>query len=254
MNRFVLLLTMLSLLVPLAGCGGDDVNPDALAQAADRTAAVDGMSIDGTAVVHVPGAGPMRMTLAGVADVKGRRVRIKSTSASQAALNMETVMIGTTMYLKSATFQQAFDKAWARIDMQKALEGSGVDFAALQQMGSGDPAQQLRMLKQTSDLEELGDGHFKGTSDLRKYPGGEKLAKLSGDPLVPVEVWVGESGYVERYKMRMTQKAGGRTVQSDMDVRYSDFGRRVEVQAPPAGDVKDMTDLAKKGIAEQQGN
>jgi hypothetical protein len=264
-TRFATALVALALLVvPIAGCGADDVNPNALAQAADKTAAVTGMKIDGTMTMDMPGVGKVPMTMTGVADVAGKRMRMETDMSQLAAqsggevdaddLKMEAILIDTTMYMHMPVFEEEIGEKWAKVDLQKALEGSGIDLAGMQQIGTS-PADQLKFLKETSDLEELGDGHYKGTTDLRKYPGGgDKIAKLAGDPLMPVEVWIGDNGYIERYKMRMTQKVEGQTVKSDTDFRYSDFGTKVEVEAPPADDVKDLTEQTQKGLEEQQGN
>jgi len=262
MHRFARLLATLLLALPVAGCGSDDVNPDAIAAAADKTASAKGVRMTGTIKTDVPGAGEIPMTMKGVADLAGKRARIEMDMSAAAAtaggqldpddMKIEAVMVGTTMYMAMPFLEKQLGAKWMKIDMQRALEGSGIDLAQLQQMSSMSPSDQLDFLRSTGDIEEVGDNHYKGTVDLRKVPGGgERLAKLSGATTFPVEVWIGDNGYIERYAMTMSQKVQGDTVKSRMEFRYSDYGTRVAVEAPTEG-VKDMTELAKQGIEQQQ--
>ncbi|HEX8205285.1 MAG TPA: LppX_LprAFG lipoprotein [Solirubrobacteraceae bacterium] len=252
--------------VPLAGCGEDDINPDALANAAEATRKQGGVHMTMNGTVEAQGQKiPMKME--GDADLAKLAMHAK-TQAGGGIPEIEMVMLGTTMYMKMPGLEQAFDGAeWIKMDLQKVGEEMGVDFAQLMQMGQSSPAEQLKYLKAMSDLEELGtetiDGvettHYKGVVDLRKYPDtlpeGEreqarrnvdKLIELAGTSTTPTEVWIDEDSLVRRQKMTMSQKKPVET-KTEMDVRYTDFGKDVDIQAPE--NAKDVTDLATKGIA-----
>jgi hypothetical protein len=208
------------------------------------------------------------MTMEGKVDFAGKKVQMTMDMGNLAEsmgeggeinaddLNMEMVMQDTTMYMSMPLLEKELGEKWVKIDLQKALEGSGIDLAGLQQQTSSmSPTEQLKLLKTMGDLEEVDDNHFKGTVDLRKLPGesGKKIAELGGSPTYPTEVWVNDDGYIERQKMEMTQKVEGQTIKSAVDVRYTDFGTAVDIDTPDPDDVRDMTDIAQQGIEEQGG-
>lgn len=267
-RRLTTLLAAAALAVaPLAasGCGADDVNPDALAQAADATRQQGGvhMTIDST----VEAAGrtiPVKME--GDADLRNTRAQMK-TEGGNGIPAMETVMDGTVMYMKMEGLEQAFDAEWIKFDLAEVGEEMGVDFEQLMQLGQGSPAEQLKYLRAMADLEEVGteeiDGvgttHYKGTVDLRKYPDTlpaaererarksvEKLVELSGEATFPMEVWIDEDSLVRRQRFTMTQKKP-EEMETRMDIRFSDFGKQVEIDAPEGA--KDLTELARRGAA-----
>jgi hypothetical protein len=57
---------------------------------------------------------------------------------------------------------------------------------------------------------------------------------------------------IRRQKLSMKMTAQGQHLSMNMDIRYSDFGRSVHV-SPPTGDVKDLTDLARRGLRQGSG-
>jgi hypothetical protein len=266
MHRLLWLLAALLIALPVAGCGADDVNPDAVAQAADKTANAKGARFTATATSKIPGFGDIPMKMQGVTDLTGKQAQMTfdMSGFADAAptqgqvdgddLKGEIVLTGTKMFMKMPIVTRELKgKEWLSVDLKAALEGSGVDFAQLQQLSSTNPAEQIAWLKQMGDIEEVGDGHYKGTIDVRKLPGGgERLAQMSGASTFPVEVWVNDDGYIERQKMTMAQKIQGVTTKTEMDMRFSDFGTPVMVKPPSADNVQDVTALAKQGV-EQQG-
>jgi hypothetical protein len=258
MRKIACLLTLLFLAaIPVAACGTDDFNPDAVAEAADKTAAVDGMRITAKIETEIPGAGKVPMTMNGVADVKGNKAKFDMDmgalmqGASGGDSKVQAIQDGMTMYMKMPMLEKQLGAEWMKLDMDKALEGTGIDLSALQQQSSSmNPAEQLKYLKTMGDVEEVDENHYKGTVDVRKMPGGKKLAELSGATTVPVELWINDDGYIERYAMTLSQKIQGQSMKMAMDMRFSDYGIKVDIEPPPSGDVKDLTDLAKKGLAD----
>lgn len=266
MHRLAWLLAALLIAAPIAGCGADDVNPDAVATAAEKTANAKGARFTATATSQIPGFGDVPMRMEGVTDLAGKQAQMTFDMSAMADaapaqgqingddLKGELVMTGTTMYMKMPIVTRELKgKEWLSVDLQKALEGTGVDFAQMQQLSSTNPAEQITWLKQMGDIKEVEDGHYKGTVDLRKVPGGgARIAKLAGSSTFPVEVWVNDEGYVERQLMTMSQKVAGVTTKTKMDMRYRDFGAAVTVKPPAEDNVQDVTSLAKQGVQQQE--
>jgi hypothetical protein len=270
MPRIVTLLAAAALAAtPLAGCGADDVNPDALAEAADATRARGGVHLTMDSTIRAGGQ-TIPMKAEGDADLRNSRLRM-TTEGGNGLPSVETVMLGTVMYMKMAGFEKALGSEWVKFDMAKVGEELGIDFEQFLQMGQASPAEQLKYLRAMADLEEVGtetvDGvettHYKGVVDMRRYPDTvpaaereearravEKLVELSGDATTPTEVWIDEDSLVRRQKMTLKQKKP-QELTTEMDIRYTDFGKRVEVEAPE--DAKDVTELATQGVREQSG-
>jgi hypothetical protein len=62
---------------------------------------------------------------------------------------------------------------------------------------------------------------------------------------VPVDVWIGkDDGLVRRLQISYDLTESGRSVSTQLTLDLSDWGTDVSVQAPPADQVFDATDLA----------
>lgn len=259
------LLALLALIgavaLPLSGCGSDDLDPSAaVAQAADKTAAVEGMRL--TMTVKTQG-----QTLHGEGFVDPVKQQGRITMSVPGVGDIETITDKLRIYMKlpAAIRDRADlpdDKEWMSIDLQKALEGQGVDLSSLMSPSTTDPAAQLRQLKAMGDIEEVGtedvDGvqttHYSGTIDLRKAadlvpPDQRDAARRSADKLVelaggsgkiPTELWIDQEGHVRR--MQQTTPTG----QSDITttVELSDFGETEAIELPSADETYDITDKA----------
>jgi LppX_LprAFG lipoprotein len=265
MSRIVTLLATAALaVVPIAGCGADDVNPDALAEAAEATRKQGGVHMTVTGTTKAQGQTiPMKME--GDADL--RKLRMQAKMQMGAGLpEMEMVMTGTVIYMKMDGLQEALGAEWVKFDLQAVGEEMGVDFEQLMQLGQSSPAEQLKYLRAMADLEEVGteeiDGvettHYKGVVDMRRYPDvvpeGERaearklvesLEKLGGSLETPTEVWIDGESLVRRQKMSITQTKPTES-KMDMEINYTDFGKRVDIQAPQGA--KDITELAQQGV------
>jgi len=184
--------------------------------------------------------------------------------------DIEMVMAGMTVYTKyppELAAQLPGNKPWAMIDMQAVGESQGMDFGAMSQMGGGnDPSQILQYLRgvsgdaQTLGEEEIrgvGTTHYKAEIDLNKAVEQapedlrdalrmsiETMKKQLGTASIPIEVWVGDDGYVHRMAMHMkTGEDAPQPFQMDMTMEFYDFGEPVKVEIPDASQVYDMTEM-----------
>ena len=243
-----------ALAVPLASCGADDLNPEAVAEAAEATAAADSMRFR------------MVMTAEGEAvEADGYAatdpLRMRMTMELPPLGEVETVLDERAMYLRvPPEFAEAFgagDAEWVKVDLED-LTGMGLGGATSGALGSPDPVQQLETLKAMGDIEEVGteeiDGvettRYRGEIDLREAVGFaapdqqdalersiDAFAKLNdGETVVPTEVWVDEDSLVRRMTQRYGETLGAITID------FSDYGADEDVEVPSGDDVTDITD------------
>jgi hypothetical protein len=147
-------------------------------------------------------------------------------------------------------------KEWFKLDLKKLGESTGLDLGQLTQLSQSDPSQALDFLQGASDdFHEVGTEdvrgapttHYAGTIDLAKAAENapadiaeqyRKLAELAPSSKVPMDVWVGEDGYVHklRFEQKLTEGAS-----MTMEEELYDFGANVDVSPPPEDQVVDLT-------------
>jgi hypothetical protein len=159
-------------------------------------------------------------------------------------------------------------KSWVRLDVQKAGKAAGVDVNQLLGGAGQNPSDWLALLQSQGDFSEVGTEtlngvettHYHGTVDLRKAassgPAGDALQRLldQGAPSdYPIEVWVDDQGYIRQYESSYDETLGGDPMSMKTKVELSDYGTPVDVSAPAADEVFDVTELATKGISSPLG-
>jgi hypothetical protein len=251
-----------ALALPIAGCGSDTVDgldpSAAVAQAADRTAAVEGMHLQMTVEV-----GGQRVRGEGFVDPVKQQGHITMTIPG--AGDIETVTDKLKIYMKLpdallSNVDLPDGKAWIAIDLQKALEGQGVDLSSFMGGGATDPGAQLRQLKAMGDVDEVGTEdvggvattHYAGTVDLHEAGdvvpaaqrdaarrSAEKLIELNGGKAqIPTELWIDEDGHVRRMKQTTPTPEGEVT----STIEFTDFGGTEAIEVPPADETYDISD------------
>lgn len=145
-------------------------------------------------------------------------------------------------------------KPWLKVDladknnpMAKAMEGS------LDSMKNADPRQTLKQLADAGEIksvkqEEL-DGkqttHYKIVVDTSKLKGSalgmdeKSIAAMekAGIKEMPMEIWVDEENLPVRF---ITEIPGKGAESGKVQADYSDWGKAVTVEAPPAAEVAEM--------------
>ncbi len=268
--RVALLLAVPTLAAALAGCGGDALALDPVAEAATRTTNTGSARVSFTATVSVGG---LSLAMEGAGAFESRTgsgrlsYRIDLPAAAGGETTAEAIFDGShgfVMYMRMPLLapQLPPGKAWVKLDLARAGKSLGLDLDSLAQMRQSDPTQALQYLKGSSAVTELGydrvrdvfTTHYGLVVDLRKLarqePGSaraiDKLIDLMGASTFPAEVWVDEQGLLRRMSFSLTQRVPGTGQIFELQVREDlfDFGVPVSVKPPPAGRVVDLTALA----------
>ena len=274
------MLAAAAIALPIGGCGSDDVNPDAVATAAERTSAAGGMklSLEGTASA---GGQDFTMSGGGEMDVAAKAAQLDlrmefedpPPGVNFDELEFEMRMKDLVFYMRTPLFAGRLPEGadWIKVDLREATEGTGLDFAQLQQMGGSDPTETLRYMKATGEVEEVGTEevrgvettHYEATIDLREYPKlapeGEReaaertidaLIERTGSETIDVEVWIDDDDLVRRMKQEFTQRLpdGQGEMEMQQTMEMYDFGTEVEIDLPDEDDVFDVSNKAREAF------
>ena len=181
---------------------------------------------------------------------------------------IEQRVIDQVLYQKMPKGQAPGGKPWIRIDLGKVAAQQGTDSQSM-----SDPAQSAAYAKAITDKDVTEKGsatvngvrttHYRVSVDVAELPHGDTLRKQVG-PTLPMDVWLDDEGRMRRQQIDMTVKAPQETRRSSSDASsapekvtvrtvmdFTDFGTAVEADAPPAGQVTDMTGKALEQGKEQ---
>jgi hypothetical protein len=183
-------------------------------------------------------------------------------------------VLGTTIYMKMPALQSAIPgaKPWMKLDLEAMGKAHGIDFGALMNSSSNDPATILSYLQGvSSNIQNAGsetvDGvqttHYKATVDFRRVMAalGRKDPKaaasirqvmaMSGETTEPVEVWIDDQGLLRQETVHSRMPSLGASMTFTMDL--SDFGTAVDVTAPPASQTSDFMKLLRQAQSSSAG-
>jgi hypothetical protein len=273
MRRLTVVLAALATLA--AGCGGggsqsastDQVDISTSAAPAAQAILAAGQKTSASQSARVAfratfsGVNDVEMTGEGViSDRKGRLTMDLGGLAGLGSGQAEVVFDRLVYYMKlppGSGAQLPAGKEWFKLDLGKLSDTQGLDLSQLEQLNQSDPSQALDFLQGASeDFREVGGTeirgesttHYKGTIDLQQVAAEaspdvrklyERLLQLSGANTLPMDVWIGDDGYVR--KMRFTQQVGESSV--TVDEELYDFGTDEQVTVPPDDQVLDLTGL-----------
>ncbi|QIJ61070.1 hypothetical protein [Streptomyces sp. JB150] len=180
---------------------------------------------------------------------------------------LEQRVVDQVLYQKVTGQKAPGGKPWIKIDLKKAAAQQGLGNQQL-----GDPAQTAAYAKAITDKDvtkvgtEKIDGtsttHYKVSVDVAELPGGEQMSKQLG-PTLPMQVWLDDEGRLRRQQIDMTvdapasasaqpdNSAAPQRLKMSTVLQFSDFGTEVDAEAPPSGQVADMTDEALRGARQQ---
>ncbi|HET6510532.1 MAG TPA: hypothetical protein VFG42_27295 [Baekduia sp.] len=242
---------------------------DPVAQAAETTSSQKG----GIAVTLKGGASvagqDVPMEGSGVQDRAGKKGKFSfTTQVGGKSMKIDEVMVDQVIYMRSDLFSQLpGGKPWMKLDLRAAAAKQGIDLDALGNGATQDPTAALDYLKGAGTSKKVGTATINGTKttqyhvdvDLRKAASKnsdpdakksvEKLIQTSGVQTLPVDVWVDDQHLVRREKVAYSADIKGEKTSFDFTIDLTKFGVDVDVKAPPADQVSDISDLLSQAGA-----
>lgn len=283
---------LLALVATTALCAGGGA---ALSSCGDEGGSVDlGKTVRATAdkgtarttmKVRISGLGlpgPLAVTAKGVTALREPRGRLTIDLGPLLTLvgappggdrDLELIVDGADVYAKPPKLDGLAipgGRSWITLDLAAIAKAAGLRTEGLGELVTLDPASQLRALRASKGMEEVGrekvggveTTHFKGTYRLsdfveelppadraRARKAVEELKRLGGkdtgiDDPTPADVWVDGKGVTRR--MRSTSKlpgaAGAPGGYLVFDYALSGFGAKLDTSAPPPSERYDVTD------------
>ncbi|MBO2451335.1 LppX_LprAFG lipoprotein [Actinomadura barringtoniae] len=259
------------------GGGGDAIQLTAaqvLDKAAQKTSSTDSVKAD-MSMQGTTAQGSMNMS--GTMQYRTKPDLAMSMNFSTMSMGgksmggMQEILVDKTMYMKMPMLQQlsqmggnkAQMKPWLKISLAQLGQKAGLNFDQLmEQARQADPAQNTKLLTSSKDVKEVGketiDGvsttHYRGT-----YRMADAISKLSpeqrqayeklmakaggaGSQAMPFDLWVDGQQLPKKMTMSMAMTA---TEKMNMTMTYKDYGKPVDITAPPADQVTDMSELLK---------
>jgi hypothetical protein len=185
------------------------------------------------------------------------------------AWKIEAVQDGDVMYMRFPAMSSELPagKSWVRMDLGEAARAQGFDFSQLQDLTGNDPRKTLEFLRAasggietvgTEELRGVTTTHYRATVNLADYeklvPPSEReeLRSMMGEVIeqtgldeIPVDVWLDAHGLVRQLEMSFsaTQPGTTETVDAAMTFELYDYGKLVDIELPPAGQVVDAADV-----------
>jgi len=257
MRRAALLLVLAPFV--LAACGGGSkssevkLSPAAyVKQAAAKSAQAASEHVDLRGAAAVQG---QQVVITGSGDFDNSTHQGSMTAHATLSgldLQIDEVLDGTNLYMKSPLFAAMLPagKTWLKLDLQTIGKAKGIDFSAL--LGQ-NPSQAFTQLQAIGNVTTVGDEtiggaattHYRVTVDPSKLPHAAKLRVPAGAKLPTYDVWIGkDDGYIHRATVTYANGKQSATVTSN----FSDFGKTVTVDVPPAAEVVDATAKSLKGL------
>lgn len=185
-------------------------------------------------------------------------------AAGKSMGGMEQRLVGRTMYMKMPMLSElgggASAKPWIKLSLDELSKQSGVNLEQmLEQSRQMDPVKNTQMLTASKDVREVGketvDGvqttHYAGTYKMAdavaKLPADQqeqarKSIQESGMQTMTFDLWVDAKQLPRKMTMKSDQTAAGVMT---MSMTYRDYGKPVQVVAPPADQVTDMAAMMK---------
>jgi hypothetical protein len=271
-RRLLTLLCLALCAAVLAGCGGDTLSFDPVANAASTTADTQSARVAFTATMDMDGVGGMSMSGAGIYDGHSHsgalNMRFTLPEAAQAQLggadpSMQMIMDGRhglVMYMRSPLFRTVAGDKWVKLDMAKLAKKQGIDLSSLMNANQADPSQALHMLMASSDAHPIGYDRVRGVltthytlnidlvrlakenKDLAKTF--DAVRKLTGVSSYPAEAWIDDQGRVRRMKfdISLNSPTGGAFRMSISEDLYA-FGVKTNIRPPASSEVMDASAL-----------
>ncbi|MFB7914120.1 hypothetical protein [Streptomyces sp. NPDC056061] len=203
-------------------------------------------------------SGSMKITYTG-----GSMADVVKQNGGSGTMEARYYADGYAVNMGDAFAQQSGGKHWISYryaDMAKLAGASGE--VMKQQMQSAAPNQGVRSLLASGDIKKVGEEdvrgvsttHYSGTLDVAELTGKDsglddkQLAELkqqlseAGISTEQVDIWVDKNDLL----IKKTERARMKTGEMNVTMYYSDYGTKVSVEKPPAGDTATFADVMKQ--------
>ncbi|MEV4198613.1 LppX_LprAFG lipoprotein [Micromonospora globbae] len=199
-------------------------------------------------------AAGQKLSMQGVLDLRDPvKAEMKTTGPDGSPVTVR--MIGAVVYVEIPEADRASigGKRWIKLDVAAAGAPMGMDFS--KQFEDVDPTKQVKTLLATEGVTVVGEEtvngartvHYTVTAPVANYLGqvdAEMRAQVEqeltkqGVKEVTLDLWVDE-----QYRPRRVHMVMG--TMSDMTMDYTDYGKPVTIETPPAGETTDLADMLK---------
>ncbi|MGC4949319.1 hypothetical protein ACLQ2N_24395 [Streptomyces sp. DT224] len=170
---------------------------------------------------------------------------------------------GYVVDMGDAMARQTGGKRWISYSYDDMAKLSGAAGAAMKdQMQNSTPEQGVKSLLASGDVKKVGQEdvrgvratHYSGTVDVAELTAknssldADEIAQLkeqlatSGITTEKIDIWVDENDLL----VKKTERGEMQTGELNSTVYYSDYGVKVSVEAPPAAQTVDFTELMKQ--------
>ncbi len=269
----VALLAALALVVVLvrdgggAAAGGDAHASLLVARAAKVTASEPGFEAALTITVTTAGA-RASIHATGSFDPADRNGSLRF---DEGGLSLDELLVGPEVYLRlPAASAAALGAAtpWVEADADAVSQAGGINSSLT---AASDPAEELAFLRAAGHVTPGGTARVRGVEttryraviDLAHYasvvPPSEHLTaeqnasqfeRLTGQPTLPIDVWVDSLGRVRRMHFAVNVCEAAGNAGGAVTVDFYGYGPQPAVAPPPAGEVTDVTDRLAAGQAQ----
>ncbi|MYW10872.1 hypothetical protein GT034_21350 [Streptomyces sp. SID2563] len=244
----------------------------ALVAVQKKTGQAHSARIDGTTTMGSAMSAKQQGTIDWSDGITGT-LKITSTGGAMADSMKQLGSDGTmeARYLKDgymvdmgeAMAQQTGGKRWISYSYDDLAKLSGAAGAAMKdQMQNSTPEQGVKSLLASGDVKKVGQEdvrgvsatHYSGTVDVAELTAknsnldADEIAELkkqlaaSGITTEKIDIWVDENDLL----VKKTERGEMQTGELNSTVFYSDYGVKVSVEAPPAAQTVDFTELMKQ--------
>ncbi|MFH8471243.1 hypothetical protein [Streptomyces sp. NPDC018000] len=284
-RRVSLSVAVAAALTSVAACGGSDdksdnqgsavVKADPIAALRDvqkktggeRSAKVEGTTQMGT-TMSMKQSGTIDWTdgLTGAMEITytgGSMADAMKQTGGSGTMQARYFKDGYAVNMGEAFAKQAGGKHWINYgyaDLAKLAGASGE--AMKQQMQNTTPDQGVKSLLASGDVKKVGQEdvrgvattHYSGTVDVAELTAknseldADQVAQLKkqlsdvGITTEKIDIWVDKNDLL----VKKTERGKMKTGELNSTLYYSDYGTKVSVEKPPAGDTVDFTDLVKQ--------
>ncbi|MFV2173846.1 DUF6612 family protein [Actinomadura sp. LOL_016] len=172
---------------------------------------------------------------------------------------MQQILVDRTMYMKMPMLSEmAGGKPWMKISLDEIGKQAGLNIDQLmQQSQQMDPVQNMEKLTASKDVREVGKEnvngvettHYAGTYQMadavaelpaEQQEAARKSIAESGIESMKFDVWVDGQQLPRKMTMSTPSSAAGAMT---MSMTYRDYGKPVQIAAPPASQVTDMAQM-----------